>query len=87
MRCKQCGGLMKHIITDVNGRRLYQCSNNLTVLEMDKHGIRQRQTLRMCENIQDDRHNIFNGFVAFIHYVTNKSGRLVPKVKTVKLPA
>lgn len=63
-RCPICKGITGHLITSVTGKRLYRCSNSVTVLR--KNGkelvVGQGET---CGTVIDDTGRIFDGHVAF----------------------
>lgn len=65
MRCKNCGSIMSHILTDIRGTRYYQCFQSLTHI-----GHRPGQPTRMVTCGYTCNHNHVptpkNTIVAFI---------------------
>ena len=64
MRCKACGSIMHHVLTDINGNRYYRCTCGLTGFDSDGSRL---TTIRQCGTVQDNRAQIIpNGRVAYI---------------------
>jgi len=48
MRCKKCGGMLSHALTDIFQENFYQCNTGLTDLQhIGEDGV-QRGSIRLC---------------------------------------
>uniref|UniRef100_A0A6M3LQL3 Uncharacterized protein n=1 Tax=viral metagenome TaxID=1070528 RepID=A0A6M3LQL3_9ZZZZ len=72
-RCDRCGGFLAHIVTDVLGRRFYQCQG--AIARINPH--LDRTHIERCEAIYDNGGKPFNNFVSYItegNQVTKRIG-------------
>jgi len=67
MRCKSCGGFLKHLITTVTGDRLYRCSTGLTTIRMPtaKNPEPEVGHIVLCENVYELNGELANGHYPF----------------------
>ena len=76
MRCKSCGGHLSHLVTTVNGRRLYQCQTGMTVngaTDSDNPTERNILGIRQCGLVYDDRSLLSSGkYVYYSYHGDNK---------------
>jgi len=60
MRCKECGGLLTHLVTDNKGKCYYECGTGLTI--RDIHGDNRGHIAR-CGKVYGEDGNPFSGHV------------------------
>ena len=68
MRCKKCGGIVSHIITDITGQRFFRCTRGLTVTQEDireGHIIRRSNKITLCGEVYDEDWVPYDGLITF----------------------
>lgn len=81
MRCKQCGGTLHHVVTTIDGDRLYKCHSGLTVKRPTRDNpIGVVAGIETCSLIHDERGKLINGRFA---YLTVRGDKLAPHALTV----
>jgi hypothetical protein len=78
LRCKRCGGLLTRIVTDINGKGIFQCHTGLTHYDFTGHG--QEHRIETCGLVHDDKGKILDGYVA---YVTNNEVKTLAVVEGI----
>ena len=63
-KCPECGGRASHLVTDVLGKRLYQCTTGLTTFKIDGEEVK-RGAIIPCDTIMDEQGKKFTGTVAY----------------------
>jgi len=63
-RCPECGGTASYLLTDVPGRRLYQCNTGLTTFKIAGEEVK-RGAIISCDTTIDEQGKKFTGTVAY----------------------
>ena len=64
-RCPKCGGVAKHLVTDVWGRNYYHCNNGLTSLTNREGEITRSGNIIACDTVIDDKGKLVTGTIAY----------------------
>ncbi len=64
-RCPDCGGIAKHIITDIFGKNYYRCMTGLTGFESNGEEVSRVSRIDPCDTIIDQHGKKFTGTVAY----------------------
>lgn len=64
-RCPQCGGVAKHLVTDIFGRPFYKCMTGLTTFEAGRGEVTRSGNILPCETIIDQRGKKVTGTIAY----------------------
>ena len=88
-RCPDCGGVANHLITDINGKNLYQCSTGLTAFEVDTDELTghkfmsRRSRIVQCGTVMDGKRKRAEGTYAYPITFTNDKGDVKTKLRTI----
>lgn len=67
MRCKNCGGILNHVLTDTDGQPVYRCQQGLSHLVISlKQGVSFRGYTEPCGLYYDHGGRPFVGYVAYV---------------------
>ncbi len=66
-RCPQCGGVAKHLLTDVKGDCYYHCTTGLTSFGKVEDGELSRVgRIESCDTLIDSKGKLVNATLAFV---------------------
>ena len=65
-RCPKCGGIAKHLVTDMFGRPFYHCTNGLTSLTGEKGEITRSGNIVQCDTVIDSKGGLVTGTIAYM---------------------
>jgi len=74
IRCKSCGGMLNHVVTDLTGDCYYECQTGLTGFRRDGE---RKNSIYTCGKTYDSRGIEFKGVIGYM-----SGGAL----QTVRLP-
>ena len=64
-RCPKCGGVAKHLVTDIAGRPYYRCMTGLTTLYSREGELTRSGNILACETIIDSTGKVVTGTIAY----------------------
>jgi hypothetical protein len=80
MRCPNCGGIVKHYLTDTQGKSYYHCSQVLTSVKRAEAGD-ERWWGSSCDTIVNDRGRQFTDHIVYRDGEGNMHSRKVVERK------